>query len=104
LPVSLVIVSFTMPVPTLRAVTVAPGISAPAASETVPPSVAFVVWPNVSLDEIANNSRHAARIILQTARFFWLVIRSLPIDEAKGMQPLTIPSRSKAEYARTHPD
>jgi hypothetical protein len=46
-PVSFVIVVDTIPVCVFVAVTVTPGINAFDASETVPPSVALVVWANV---------------------------------------------------------
>jgi hypothetical protein len=37
---------FAILVPTLVAVTVTPGIRAPEASDTLPPTVAFTDWPN----------------------------------------------------------
>src|SRR5438093_13777767 len=55
-----------MPVPTFRAVISTPGIKAPLASDTVPPTIALT-WENRSIDTAEQNSSSAANPI--TIRF-----------------------------------
>jgi hypothetical protein len=48
---------FTIPVPVFVAFTETPGISAPDASDTVPPNTALVVWANVLVERQTNQHR-----------------------------------------------
>jgi hypothetical protein len=65
-PVSFVTAVFTIPVPVFVAFTETPGINAPDASETVPPSTAFVVWANVLIEKARHRSIATAKISLFT--------------------------------------
>ena len=51
----------TIPVPVFVAVTVTPGISAPDASDTVPPTVALVDWANACNEKVRHSSNAAVK-------------------------------------------
>src|SRR5712692_9475140 len=51
-----------MPVAVLAAVIITPGIKAPLASETVPPTVALLVWANAFAERNKHNSAATAHV------------------------------------------